>query len=110
MVEASPGMPSWIHVAHLVLTVLIAIYSWVAASSRANRTEITAMERRIDGMSRKLSTVEERLRHTPSSEATSELLATTRELRAELEGFKRAVGRIDERFDRYEEHVLRRGA
>lgn len=72
--------------------------SWLA-SNRASTA-------RVDGIERSLAAIEERGKHTPSSQDMKEI----RELLGEMRGARREIDRLHDRFDKYEEAVHRAAA
>lgn len=87
--------------------------SWLA-SQRAEKVRVDALETRV-------STLEERSKHTPTTKELAtigELAAEIRHMRAALDGVRQDqrvgreelradIGRINDRFDNYERAVLR---
>lgn len=93
-------------------TGLVGVYSWVASSQRAQRTDLEdakkALAERCGTLEREVTELKEHDRHAPTAGQMTEVIGGMRELRALVLGIQESQKVQSMRFDRYEEHVLER--
>lgn len=103
-----------LHAAHLGATGLVGLYSWVSASQRAHRLDLDKardeLSSRCSVLEREVAALKEHDRHAPTSGQMSELLGELRGQRAEMTGLRSAIEVMSRRFERYEEHMIAKGA
>lgn len=108
----SDDVRSWFPAVQFLLTIVVGIYAWVADRYRAHRDELDRLradcDRRQGQLERSVERLSERADHVPSSGEVSELVALTRELRAELRGMRDQLGAISIRLDRHDEFLATR--
>lgn len=99
----------WFSVFQWIITILVGLYAWWVARSRATSEAMAEQSKRIDENSRRLDAVEKGLRDAPGHndmtalrDDVASLRADVRELNGTMKGMNRAV-------DLMTEHLMNKG-
>ena len=90
-----------------VFTVVIGLYSLLAARRSASAVEAQALEKRLNNHHTRIVTVEQQLIHLPDAKQMSDLAGDMKAVKAELAGVARELAPLARALDRINDYLLR---
>lgn len=89
-----------------VFTVVIGLYSLLAARRSASTAEAQALDKRLTNHHTRILTVEQQLLHLPDGKQMSELAGDMKAVKAELAGVARELAPLARALDRINDYLL----
>lgn len=93
-------------VGQFVFTVLIGLYSLLAARRSASTAEAQELNTRLTNHHTRILTVEQQLLHLPDAKQMSELAGDMKAVKAELAGVARELAPLARALDRINDYLL----
>lgn len=90
-----------------VFTVVIGLYSLLAARRSASTAEAQALDKRLNNHHTRIVTVEQQLIHLPDAKQMSDLAGDMKAVKAELAGGARELAPLARALDRINDYLLR---
>lgn len=90
---------TWISIAQWAATGAIALYAHLAKRDAANLAEVNAIGKRV-------TTLEEQMRHLPDQSLVNELAGDMKEVRAELKGVRDLISPLVRNVERLNDYLL----
>ncbi|MDR7024377.1 DUF2730 family protein [Pseudomonas peli] len=90
-----------------VFTVVIGLYSLLAARRSASTAEAQALDKRLNNHHTRIVTVEQQLIHLPDAKQMSDLAGDMKAVKAELAGVARELAPLARALDRINDYLLR---
>lgn len=90
----------------VLLMLWSAWHSWTTARNAARQIQVNTMAQDIREVTTRVTILEEQMRHLPDDDLVNALAGDMKEVKAELRGFKEALGPLVKSLDRINDYLL----
>ncbi len=97
----------WLEIIQLGATVLLGVYVWIVSRTRANKTAIDRVDRRVSELVRRVDVIDQELRAAPTHDDLGKLYDRLNTMNGQLQQIAGHLEAMARQFALINEHLLR---